>query len=518
MNDLAGYGLEQLPELTISQLQAAMTRQNLTSLELVRSYIQRIQRLDWSGPELRSVLELNSQAETIAAQLDLERKQSGPRGPLHGIPILLKDNIDTAGPMLTTAGSWALAGSKPLQDASVARRLREAGVVLLGKTNLTEWSSFRSWKKSSGWSGRGGQCRNPYVLSHSPFGSSSGSAVAVAANLCAAALGTETDGSIVNPAHACGVVGIKPTVGLTSRAGVIPISHSQDTVGPIARTVRDAALLLGVLTGIDPADPVTAASKGRYFQDYSQFLDENGLQGARIGVARRVYFGNDLATDFVMEAAIKVMRDQGAIIVDPADIATAQEIKDSPDVMKVLLYEFMPDLNAYLKTRVTEPDHVEGKVLTSLQAIIAFNLENAELEMPFFGQEIFEEAAARGGLDEQAYRLVLAQNRRISGRDGLDAVLAKYHLDAIVAPTGPPAWPIDLLNGDPKATVSSTPSGLSGYPIVSVPAGFVAGLPVGISFMAGAFSEPMLIRLAYAFEQATLARRSPQYLEALPLF
>ncbi len=505
------------PEPTLGELQAALGRREFSSLELVRFYSRRIHELDWNGPKLRSVIELNPEAEAIAAGLDRERRETGPRGPLHGIPVLLKDNVDTADRMLTTAGSWALVGSKPAKDAAAARKLRAAGAVLLGKTNLTEWSSFRSFQKSSGWSGRGGQCRNPYILSHSPFGSSSGAAVAVAANLCPAALGTETDGSIVNPAHVCGVVGIKPTVGLTSRSGIIPISHSQDSVGLIARTVRDAALLLGSLAGPDPADPATTAGKDRYFKDYTQFLDRDGLKGARLGVARQVYFEHDRRTVAVMDAAIRAMRERGAIIVDPADITTAQEIKESQDVWTVLRYEFKHGLNAYLSTRIEDPAHPEGRVLTSLAEIIAFNSANRDREMPYFGQDIFEQAGATGGLNAEAYRQALANNRRRGGRDGIDAALAKYKLAALIAPTGQPAWPIDLLNGDPVTTVSSTPAALVGYPIVTVPAGSVGGLPVGISFMGGAFSERTLIRLAYAFEQATQARQSPRFLEASDL-
>lgn len=503
-----------LEEITITELQAAMEKKELGSLELVRFYLARIQAIDWTGPQLGSVLELNPAAEDIARQLDQERSQTGSRGPLHGIPILLKDNIDTADKMLTTAGSLALIGSKPKQDAFVAHKLREAGAILLGKANQSEWSYFRSTRATSGWSGRGGQCRNPYILTHSPFGSSSGSAVAVSANLCVAALGTETDGSIVCPAHASGVVGIKPTVGLTSRAGVIPISHSQDTVGPHARTVRDAAILLGALTGSDHRDGATQKNTDKQLSNYTQFLDENGLQGARIGVARQVYFGYNLHADAIIEAAIETMRKLGAIIVDPADIATAQEIKDTKDVMTVLTYEFKHDLNAYLATRIPDPAHPEGQVLNSLAEVIAFNLENRRQELLYFGQEILEMSEARGGLAEEEYITALANNRRRGGEQGIDAVMAKHKLAALIAPTAQPAWPIDLINGDHISGVSSSPAAIVGYPIVTVPAGLVFGLPVGLSFIGGAYSEPTLIKLAYAFEQATKARKAPQFLSS----
>jgi amidase len=500
-----------LPERTILELQAAMEAGELTSQALVRGYLARIEAIDQAGPQLRSIIELNPAALTIAAELDAERAATGSRGPLHGIPILLKDNIDTADQMLTTAGSLSLVGSRPTQDATVAKKLREAGVVLLGKTNLSEWANFRSTRSTSGWSARGGQTRNPYVLDRNPCGSSSGSAVAAAANLAAVTLGTETDGSIVCPASANGVVGLKPSVGLTSRAGLIPISHSQDTVGPIARTVADAAVVLGALTGVDARDPATGASADNFSGDYTQFLELEGLRGARIGVPREVYFGYNTEVDQIIETALATMQAAGALIIDPADIPTALDMKNGAGEFEVLLYEFKANLNQYLASRVPNTNDPELPQPRSLADIIAFNEANAELEMPLFKQEIFYAAEAKGPLTEPAYQEALATNRWLSQQAGIDAVMDQYQLDALVAPTGSPAWPIDPVRGDLVSGGSASPAAMAGYPLITVPAGYISGLPVGITFMGRAFSEPVLIRLAYAFEQATGMRRTPPF-------
>jgi amidase len=504
-------------EASIAELQRAMEAGALTARSIAHQYIQRIKQLDKRRFDVRAVLEINPDALEIAAALDKERKAQGPRGPLHGIPILLKDNIDTADKLLTTAGSLALVGSRPTQDATVAKRLRDAGAVILGKTNLSEWANFRSTQASSGWSGRGRQNRNPYVLSHNPCGSSSGSAAAVAASFAAAALGTETDGSIVCPSATCGVVGIKPTVGLTSRAGVIPIAHSQDTVGPHGRTVADAAAVLGALTGVDSRDQATSESAGKFYNDYTQFLDPNGLRGARIGVARGSFWGYSPEADAICEAAIEAMRAAGAEIVDPADIPTADDPAAGSGEFEVLLYEFKADLNQYLATRAPNERFPNEPVLRTLAEIIAFNDAHADVEMPYFGQEIFLLAQDKGPLTDQAYLDALANNRRLARQEGIDKVMNDLQLDALVAPTGSPAWPTDLINGDHFLGGSSSPAALAGYPLITVPAGYSFGLPVGITFMGRAYSEPTLIKLAYAFEQATQVRRPPEFRPTLDL-
>ncbi len=495
----------ELEEATIADLRAALETRQLSVRELAEMYLARIEAIDQSGPGLNSIIEVNPEALAIADALDAELGTSGARGPLHGIPVVIKDNIDTADQMLTTAGSLALVGSRPRQDAFVAQRLREAGAVILGKTNLSEWANFRSIHSASGWSGRGGQCRNPYALDRSPCGSSSGSAAAVAASLAAASVGTETDGSIVCPSSACSVVGIKPTVGLTSRAGVIPIAHSQDTIGPHGRTVADAAALLGVMAGSDPRDPMTAEAANRAEADYTRFLDPNGLRGARIGVARASYFGYSEEADIIVNGAIEALRQLGAEIIDPADIPTATAMTEEPGEFEVLLYEFKADLNAYLAERA-------DPAMRTLEDLIRFNEEHAAEEMPYFLQEIFLMAQEKGPLTDQVYLDALAKNHRLSRQEGIDAVMDQHRLDALVAPTGSPPWSIDVVNGDLFLGASSGPAALAGYPLITVPAGYAFGLPVGITFMGRAFSEPTLIKLAYAFEQGTRVRQPPRYL------
>ena len=490
-----------LEEVTVGDLGARMARGETTAVDVTRAYLGRIAAADRGPDGLRSVIETNPDALRLAGDLDAERQSGRSRGPLHGIPILVKDNIETADAMVTSAGSLALARHIAKKDAFVVERLRLAGAVILGKANLSEWANFRSTKSSSGWSGRGGQCRNPYALDRNPCGSSSGSGAAVSANLCAAAIGTETDGSIVCPSSGNGVVGIKPTLGLVSRSGIIPIAHSQDTAGPMTRTVEDAAAVLTVLAGVDPGDRATSLRSGRGTLDYSTFLDKGGLRGARIGIGRK-FFGRDARVDRVMDDVITAMKDAGAILIDDCELSPGQEYGDSE--FEVLLYEFKAGLNAFLAT--LDP----GLGIRGLEDLIRFNEENKAASMPYFGQEIFHQAQKKGGLDAKEYRDALAKNLKASREDGIDKALAKDKLDAILAPTGAPAWLIDLVNGDSFGGVSSSqPPAVAGYPAITVPAGFISGLPVGMTLIGPAWSEGALIRYAYAFEQATKHRKAP---------
>ena len=496
-----------LDEATVADLQRMIASGQQTSRSLCEAYIARINEIDRAGPALRSVLEINPDALTIADALDAERRAGKSRGPLHGIPVLIKDNIATADSMQTTAGSLALVGVKPPRDSFVARKLREAGAVILGKTNLSEWANFRSTHSSSGWSGRGGQTLNPYALDRTPSGSSSGSGSAIAASLAAVAIGTETDGSITSPAAAAGLVGIKPTVGLVSRSGIVPISHTQDTAGPMARTVTDAAILLSAIAGPDQSDAATARAAGHAAADYTKFLDLNGLKGARIGVARKRYAGYHDGTDDLLKAALDVMRAQGATIVDPADIATAGKFGD--DEFEVLLYEFKADLNAYLA------QWAPGVQAKTLAELIDWNRAHASEEMPYFKQEIFEMAQKKGALTEAKYKAAAAKAKRQAGAEGIDATMKKHRLDALVAPTQGPAALIDLVYGDPNVGGSfTTPAAVAGYPHVTVPMGFYMGLPVGVSFVGGAWSEATLLKLAYAYEQASKQRAAPKFLSS----
>src|SRR6266404_812125 len=495
-------------EATIDELQQAMKSGKHTSHDITAAYLSRVQAIDKNGPAINSIIELNPEALEIADRLDKERRSGKVRGPLHGIPIVIKDNIDTADRMQTTAGSLALVGSKVKQDAFIVQRLRDSGAIILGKTNLSEWANFRSTHSTSGWSGRGHQTCNPYVLDRNPCGSSSGTGAGISANLATIGIGTETDGSIVCPSSANGIVGIKPTLGMISRAGIIPIAHSQDTAGPMARTVRDAAILFGVLVGADPRDNITAQSHGRIQNDYTKFLDQDGLRGARIGIPRKFYGFND-RVDKLMSEAIDVMKTSGAEIVDPAEMPTAGKFDDSE--FEVLLFEFKADLNAYLAGLGP------GAPVSTLKDIIEFNEKNRDREMPFFGQEILTKAEAKGPLTDKAYLTALAQNHKMSREGGIDEVMNRLKLDALVAPTGGPAWTTDLINGDHSGGGSSTPAAVAGYPNINVPGGYVYGLPVGISFFGRAFSEPKLIRLAYAFEQATKHRKAPGFLRTTEL-
>ncbi len=493
----------ELAELTLAELQEGLRAGRWTSRALVERYLARIDEVDRRGPSLGAILERNPEALDLADQSDQERRARAPRGPLHGIPVLIKDNIDTHDRMHTSAGSLALAGSIAPRDSGVAERLRAAGAVILGKTNLSEWANYRGRRSISGWSGRGGQCRNPYVLDRTPSGSSSGSAAGVAANLCAVAVGTETDGSITSPASICGIVGIKPTVGLVSRAGIIPISHSQDTAGPMARCVADAAALLGALAGADPRDAATRAA-ARYAADYTRSLDVDGLRGLRLGVARKRYTGSHRAVDALFEAALAVLRERGAVLVDPVDLTTEDKLGDAENL--VLSFEFKADLNAYLAS--LGPD----APVKTLADVIAFNDAHRDQELQFFGQETMVRSQARGTLRAPQYTGARVRCRRSARTDGIDFVMARHRLDAIICPTSTPARAVDFVNGDGGGGADcTTPAAVAGYPHLTVPMGYVMGLPVGLSFFGRAWSEAVLIKAAYGYEQATKLRRPPRF-------
>jgi amidase len=484
----------ELEEITVLELQRALADHELTARQLVEHYLERIEAIDRNGPALRSIIELNPDALQIADTSDRERTQGHVRGPLHGIPVVLKDNINTGDRMQTTAGSLALVGNPAPQDAPVARKLRDAGAVILAKSNLSEWANFRSTRSSSGWSGRGRQTRNAFVVDRSPGGSSSGSGVAVSANLCVAALGTETDGSIVSPSSANGIVGIKPTVGLTSRQGVVPISHSQDTVGPHARTITDAALVLSAIAGSGT--------------DYTSFLDATGLRGARIGVARRFHTGYSEHTDRVFAQALEILRAAGAKLIDDVQIPGRAELRekfagtDATSERVILEYEFKAGLAEYLATR---PD---ARVQT-LADVIRFNEEHADEEMPYFAQETLLASEARGPLSDALYQAALAHHRDFTA--GFKQLFDDGPYDALVAPTNAPAWAIDVIDGDHHLGSSAQAAAVAGFPLVTVPAGYVYDqLPIGLTFMGPALSEGILIRLAFGFEQASRARRAPR--------
>ncbi len=497
-----------MKEYSISEIQKLMVEGKLTAKQLVKKYLERINKIDKSGPTINSIIELNPDAIKIAENLDQVRKEDNSLGPLHGIPILIKDNIATADNMMTTAGSLALKGFRSTRDAFIVQKLRAAGAIILGKTNLSEWANFRSTRSTSGWSSRGGQARNPYVLDRSPCGSSSGSATAVAANLCSVSIGTETDGSIVCPAHVNSVVGVKPSIGLVSRTGIIPISHNQDTAGPIGRTVEDAAILLNAMVGVDPEDAQSIANEKDIPADYTKFLDVDGLKDARIGVARN-FFGRNELVNQVIDNAIEKMEKAGAIIVDQLMLDSVKKLRE-PEY-EVLLYDFKNDLNEFLEI------FVPNEFPQTMKEIIEFNEKNKEKVMPYFGQEHFKKAEERGPLTDKVYKKALKDCHKYAREEGIDLAIKENKLDAIIAPTGGPAWPMDLVNGDHFTGGSSSLAAVAGYANITVPVGFVFGLPVGLSFFSGAFQEPTLLKIAYAFEQQTKARKTPKYLKRLEI-
>ena len=484
----------------------AMAKGSLTSRALAQRYLTRIAAMDKTGPAINAVIELNPDALAIADQMDAERKAGKVRGPLHGIPVLIKDNIDSADKMRTTAGSLALATSTPSRDAFIVERLRAAGAVLLGKTNLSEWANYRSTHSSSGWSGRGGQTKNPYVLDRNPCGSSSGTGAAIAAEFAAVGIGTETDGSIICPSGINGLVGVKPTVGLWSRAGIIPISASQDTAGPMGRSVMDVAILLGALTGNDPRDAATAASVGKTSTDYTKGLSPDGVRGVRIGVARNLA-GFNADVDALLDAAVAALKAAGAVIVDPANLATANKYGDAETI--VLDYEFKAGLNAYLAGLGAKAP------VKTLAELIKWNEKERAREMPFFGQEIFERAEKCGPLTDRKYVEARAKCLKMTRDDGIDALMTRHRLDAIISPSNQPAWVTDHVNGDHFTGGDTSFAAVAGYPCVTVPMGFVHELPVGLSFTGRAWSEATLLKIAYGFESVTKSRRAPRFLPTL---
>jgi amidase len=502
----AGSKSFRLGEATIGVLQKAMGSGHESAASLTKKYLERIEQMNRRGPNLRAVIELNPEALAIARELDRERKEKGARGPMHGVPVLIKDNIATHDRMATTAGSLALEGAIAPGDSFVAKKLRDAGAVILGKTNMTEWANFRGDRSISGWSGRGGQTRNPYVLDRNPSGSSSGSAAAVSANMCAVAVGTETNGSVISPANMCGIVGIKPTVGLISRFGIIPISRTQDTAGPMARTVTDAAILLSALVGIDSKDEATTKAADNVQRDYTKFLDPDGLRGKRIGVARQ-FFTSESMGDVLLVKALETLEKQGAVLVPFKEKLTNWGRAES----LVLHYEFKAGVNEYLDW-LGSTGHPRN-----LAELIEFNNRNKERELQYFGQEDFIASQALGPLTEPQYLEALEKCRRASRDEGIDAAMKQYKLDAIAAPSGGPADPIDVIYGDRGTGGSSGPAAIAGYPNINVPAGDYLGLPVGISFFGKAFSEPTLLAIAYSFEQATKARREPRFLPTVEI-